>query len=151
MITAKVSNQEINKLSRRLVFAGKKIKTEVAKDLAEGALNVRNEALLKAPVDEGTLRAGIYFEKKRSNGLLWRVGVSVKYGPYVEFGTGKLVNLKWLIKAGFPSSFASQFKGKGIRKVNLQPRPFLYPSYISEIPKLKASIKRTLVKNGRSF
>ena len=150
MITARVSKADIDGYSRRVMRYKKKVKQEVAKDLAEAALNIRNEAVERAPVNEGRLRTSIYIQKLRGTGLLWEVGTRVKYAPYMEFGTGKLVNLRELIRAGFPTSYAAQFKGKGIRQVNIQPRPFLFPSFNNEVPKLRKRIKQTLVKNGKS-
>lgn len=151
MISVKVSKRDIDAYSRRAMRYSKKVKVEVAKDLAEGALNIRNEAVQRAPVNEGRLRTSIYVEKRRGNGLLWEVGTRVKYAPYMEFGTGKLVNLRELIRAGFPTSYAAQFKGKGVKQVNIQPRPFLFPSYNNEVPKLRKRIRKTLVKHGKQI
>lgn len=151
MIKASVSTQDISKLSRKLMRTSAKMKREAAKDLAEAALNIRNEALERAPVDKGILRGTIYFQKKRPNGLLWEVGANAKYAPFMEFGTGRKVNLRELIKAGLPTSYAAQFKGKGIREVNIQPRPFLFPSVNNELPKLKRRIFKTIRKVGKEF
>ncbi|MGB0978549.1 MAG: HK97 gp10 family phage protein [Croceimicrobium sp.] len=151
MITGNVSNRDLNNLSKKLRFAGKKIKVEVAQDLAEGALNIRNEALVKAPFKDNRLTGSIQIEKKRNNGLLWQVGTNVSYAPYMEFGTGRLVSLDALLRAGLPASYAAQFKGKGVRQVNIQPRPFLFPAYNNEVPRLKKRIALTLEKNGKQF
>lgn len=151
MITVSVSKRDIDAWSRRAMRYSQKVKVEVAKDLAEGALNIRNEAVSAAPVNVGRLRTSIYAQKERASGLLWSVGTKVKYAPYMEFGTGQKVSLKHLIRAGFPTSFAAQFKGKGVKQVNIQPRPFLFPAYNREVPLLKKRIKRTLVKNGKKI
>ena len=43
----------------------------------------------------------------------------------MEFGTGGKVKVPAELK-----DIAIQFKGKGIREVNIQPRPFLYPAFV---------------------
>lgn len=148
---AKINIRDINKFaSKARRFTGD-VKKAVAKDLAEAAINVDRGSKERAPVDTGRLRTSVYFEKKRSNGLLWEVGVNARYAPYVEFGTGRKVNLTELRKAGFPDSFAAQFKGRGIRQVNLRPRPFFFPSVNEETPKLKRRLDQTLKRYGKSF
>jgi hypothetical protein len=62
----------------------------------------------------------------------------------VEFGTGGTVN----VPAGY-EDFAMQFKGKGIRKINLKPRPYLIPAFESEIPILRKNIQN-VIKNVKS-
>ena len=46
------------------------------------------------------------------------------YAPYVEFGTGKYVR----VYPGY-ESYAWQFKGRGIREVNLRARPYFIRNY----------------------
>ena len=46
--------------------------------------------------------------------------------PYVEFGTGGSVDLTDMLELGIPASYAAQFKGKGIKNVNLPARPFFF-------------------------
>jgi len=46
------------------------------------------------------------------------------YSPYVEFGTGKLVDVPEIFR-----DQAIQFKGAGIKEVNIYPQPFMYPAY----------------------
>jgi len=151
MIKAKVNIRDLNRLSQKFKRLEKGLKLDVAKDLAEGAINIDRGAKQRAPVDKGRLRAGNYFEKRRSNGLLWEAGNSVKYAPYIEFGTGRKVNLTQLRAAGFPDSYAAQFKGRGIKRVNIQPQPFFFPSVNEETPKLYKRIKKTLQRNGKCF
>ncbi|CAL1518202.1 HK97-gp10 family putative phage morphogenesis protein [Chitinophaga sp. MM2321] len=65
------------------------------------------------------------------------------YGPYVEFGTGGLVD----VPVGL-EDYAIQFKGQGIREVNLPARPFLFPAYEEERKKLIEKIKKSLIKDS---
>ena len=62
------------------------------------------------------------------NGQVYCVTVKKNYAPYVEFGTGSKVDLTDMLALGIPSSYAAQFKGKGIKKINLPARPFLFNS-----------------------
>ena len=57
--------------------------------------------------------------------LNWKIVVHAKYGPYVEFGTGKMVQVPQELV-----DMAIRFKGKGVREVNLPARPYLYPSFV---------------------
>jgi HK97 gp10 family phage protein len=70
-----------------------------------------------------------------------RVFVKADYGPYVEFGTGGLVNVPRGLE-----DYAIQFKGRGIRKVNLPARPFMYPAYKEEKPKIAKLVKNACSK-----
>lgn len=70
-----------------------------------------------------------------------QVVAQAKYAPYVEFGTGGLVE----VPAGL-EGYARRFKGRGVRKVNLPARPFMFPALAEEKPKLIKEIKNTLLK-----
>lgn len=63
----------------------------------------------------------------------------VEYSPYVEFGTGTLVD----VPPGL-EEIAIQFKGMGIRKVNLPARPFFFRAFFEQKTKLIENIKRIL-------
>ena len=61
----------------------------VALDLLKRGRRVQNLAQRLAPVDQGTLRASITTEVRGTGKTLaCRVGTNLKYGFYVEFGTG---------------------------------------------------------------
>ena len=47
---------------------------------------------------------------------------------------------------GIPESYAKQFKGKGIRDINLPARPFLFPSARTEFLNLLKRITDKLKK-----
>ena len=81
-------------------------------------------AKLKAPVDDSFLQNSINWKKE--NNLHYDVGTKIPYAPFQEFGTGGLVN----IQKGW-EEMAEPFKGKGIRQVNLDPQPFMYPAYLA--------------------
>jgi hypothetical protein len=59
-----------------------------------------------------------------NNGFGGKITFSIVYAPFVEFGTGGEV----VVPSGW-EDFAMQFKGKGIRTVNLPARPYLLPAF----------------------
>lgn len=76
--------------------------------------------------DISNLRGTLFYEKVRE--MTYKVESPKKYAAFVEFGTGTTVDV--------PSDWkelAWKFKGKGIKKINLPARPFLYPAYRSVI------------------
>lgn len=98
-----------------------KYKEEYVEVLTETIQNIETEATSMAPTDLGILRNSINGEVDGLNGV---VGSTVKYSPYVEFGTGGLVD----VPAGL-EDYAMKFKGAGIKQVNLFPRPYLIPAF----------------------
>ena len=116
------------------------IEKEVANEVNASALAIQSKAKRDVKVDNSTLRSSIQlmsiFEDKR---IIYSVGSRLKYAPYIEFGTGGLVT----IPAGY-EDFAIQFRGKGIRKINLRPRPYLIPAFESEIPILRKNIQKVI-------
>lgn len=85
---------------------------------------IANDAKTLAPVDNGTLRQSINVDSS-GNGLTARINANAPYAAYQEFGTGGLVSVPNELK-----DVAVQFKGKGIRQINLRPQPFLYPAFV---------------------
>jgi HK97 gp10 family phage protein len=67
------------------------------------------------------------------------VFVKADYAPYVEFGTGELVNVPRGLE-----EYAMRFKGRGIRKVNLKARPFMYPAYRLERTVIQKKVREAL-------
>ena len=104
------------------------------------ALEIEFEAKRLAPVDDSFLRSSIKSEKQRTP-LEYKVTAYMPYAPFQEFGTGGLVN----IPSGW-AEMAEQFRGKGIRQVNMEAQPFMYPAFVKGsklyIKDLKNSIKR---------
>lgn len=92
------------------------------------------------PVDTGRLRSSISLKKQQF--MSYELVAQTDYAAYVEFGTGK-----GFISNGEPwDSVASKFKGKGIKQVNLPPRPYMRPSILAYIPSLTKSIENLINK-----
>lgn len=128
----------IDEKSLRDLFSGfdkmlSKSGADVKRAIAATGIGIESKAKTfvtqKCKGDLGILRSSIMANYNQS-GFGVRVGTSKDYAPYVEFGTGKMV----VVPAGL-ESYAMQFKGQGIKEVNLPARPFLFPAYEIEAPK----------------
>jgi len=154
MITAKIQRQEINRIAQMARKFNAVAKAAAAKELARSAYKIDADAKRNAQrniTNVAALVGLITTEPVGSDDLTWVNRSGAKYSAYIEFGTGKTVDLSHLVRAGFPASWAMQFKGKGIKKLNLQPRPFLFPAINAEQPKLKTRLIKTLKQNAKKF
>lgn len=131
-ITAKIDG--IKAIQDKLNELSKESQQGLANEINNSALNIQRNAKRNVVVDNGFLRGSIALEPISE--LTYTVEAKAKYAPYVEFGTGGLVD----IPAGY-EQYAAIFKGKGIRKVNLRARPFLIPAFENEIPQLMKRLK----------
>ena len=87
------------------------------------AMETEAEAKRLAPVDKGTLRQNI--KQQKIDNLNYKITSYMPYSAYMEFGTGKMVQVPEELY-----EIAKQFKGKGIREVNIPPQPFMYPAFV---------------------
>lgn len=110
------------------------------------ARNIEKNAKQLAPANFGKLGQSI--QAVKDTPLNWKVeagGVIAPYAPFVEFGTGGLVNVPNELK-----DQAIKFKGKGIKQVNLRPRPYLYPALLQGRTEYLEKLKKVLEKYGKS-
>lgn len=121
----------------RLRKSADDIAQEVDDELAAGVRMMEKSAKRLAPVDTGRLRSSI--STSRVQFLTWELVAQTEYAAYVEFGTGGLVD----VPPGL-EDYALQFKGKGIRQVNLLARPYFFPSIRAYIPEVVRNIKKVL-------
>ena len=85
--------------------------------------DILNEAKANTPLQyTNLLKSGR--AEPINNGFGGKVTFSIVYAPFVEFGTGGLV----VVPTGW-EAFAMQFKGAGVRTINLPARPFLLPAF----------------------
>ena len=135
----------LDALIKRMGKLAPEIAKEVAMEVNASALAIQSKARRDVVVDNGILRNSIQLkEVNTGDKIMYTVGSRLRYAPYVEFGTGGTVS----VPAGY-EDFAIQFKGKGIRKINLRPRPYLIPAFESEIPVLRKNIQN-VIKNVKS-
>jgi hypothetical protein len=131
-------NIEIKGLKETLTKLNKEeVKVETALDFAIGigVDQMATEAKNKVVVDTGRLRASISSNKLKK--FFYELVAQVDYAAYVEFGTGKY----YLNHGGQWDVLASKFKGKGKREVNLQARPYIYPSVNHVLPIIEKDLQ----------
>jgi HK97 gp10 family phage protein len=139
----------ISDVLKKLDTLSKDIQQDIKDEVNTSALNIQKSAKRLAPIDLGKLRASIYLKETdlSTGGYLFTVGANRKiapYAPYIEFGTGGEVT----VPAGY-EELAILFKGKGAKKINIRPQPFLIPSFETEKPKLIKNILN-VIKNAKS-
>lgn len=119
----KISQSDLSQLNKKLDNLRAFDKKTLSNELGRSAMDIVRMAKQNAPVDKGTLKQSIKSERK---GKTVEVIAGANYAPYVEFGTGGMVDLNDMLQLGIPPSYAAQFKGRGIKEVNLPARPFFY-------------------------
>lgn len=124
-MSAKINQADLKKLNKKVAMLKQFSKQGLANEVGKAALEIAGRAKKSAPIDTGTLRQEITSE---ASGKGVAVLSKAKYSPYVEFGTGGMVDLTDMLELGIPSGYAAQFKGKGLREVNLPARPFFFSS-----------------------
>lgn len=127
----------IKEIKDALEKIDKNLKQDLADEINSSSLTILSSAKRLAPIDLGFLRGSIVINPITD--LTYEVEAKAKYAPYIEFGTGASVS----IPAGY-DDLARVFKGKGLRKINIRPQPFLIPSYEAEKPKLIQRVKKLL-------
>jgi hypothetical protein len=129
----------LKSLIGKLDEKSKNMTIEIDKQMTSTIVEINNLQKSYCPVDNGVLRQGNRFTTNIPlSKQLWN---DVKYAPYVEFGTGGMVN----VPAGL-EDVAGQFKGKGIKKVNLPARPFFFRAFYEKKGELLDNIKKILTK-----
>jgi HK97 gp10 family phage protein len=127
----------LDKMLKGIDQYAKDVQEDVDLELRASADTIAAQAQVKAPVDAGGLHNAI--STSRNGDMDYEVVAQKHYAPYVEFGTGTLVD----VPSGL-EEYAIQFKGKGIKQVNLPARPYLFPAYEAERVKLIDRLKKIL-------
>jgi len=107
---------------------------------------ITSDASNRVPVNTGRLKNAIDGAViKKDDQVIGEVAARTDYAAYVEFGTGTLVD----VPAGL-EEYAIQYKGKGVKQVNLPAKPFLFPAFTKQIAELPKEIEKQLkiVANG---
>ena len=102
---------------------------QVQHEMETAAANIDMNAKQNAAVNFGTLQQTISWDPVGGDTV--EVVATAEYAPYVEFGTGGLVDVPEGLE-----EYAMTFKGAGVKKVNLPARPFLFPAFAVEKPLL---------------
>jgi hypothetical protein len=142
----KVKISGVNLVLSGLDQYSKDVQNLVQEEVRDWAERVESDAKRDTPVKTGDLKNSI-LAVLGANGLTWIVKVGgingVNYAPFIVFGTGSFVDDAFLQQYGLVS-YAAQFKGAGIREVNLPMRDFLYRNSAIEFEKTFQNIKRLL-------
>jgi HK97 gp10 family phage protein len=132
-----------NKLDKMRAFESKTLSNELGKT----GLEIVRLAKREVRYDNGDLRKSISAETNKTTKSVV-IQALAHYAPYVEFGTGGMVDLTDMTELGIPESYAAQFKGKGIREVNLPARPFFFSSarigFKNLLNRLNGEIKKAI-------
>lgn len=114
-------------------------KKQLANELNRFAILSVSDAKRDCPVDEGFLRNSISFNSATPEKLGVSVVAASNYAAYVEFGTGQFAALYVPSLPPDFQAYARQFfvNGKG----RLPARPFLIPSVLRNLDKLKERLK----------
>lgn len=96
---------------------------EVDRDVEDSADLWVQLATTTAP--ERTRRMANNITQNKIAFLNYQVTAPISYTPYQEFGTGALVFSGYALPAEI-IQYAAQFKGRGIRQVNIAPRKFFF-------------------------
>lgn len=125
---------------------GKEAEKDIEGVTALVARNIESYAKQSAPANFGKLGQSI--QAKKIDDYNWVIeagGTIAPYAPFVEFGTGGLVEVPNELKEQ-----AIKFKGKGIKQVNLRARPYLYPSLLRGRKEYLEKLQKTLNKYGKT-
>lgn len=87
---------------------------------------VQGDAILRAPVDEGNLRASIDYRVNRGRKKVI-IGAGAEYAVYVEYGTGKYAKNGDGRKT--PWAYIDDKSGELIWTAGSKPQPYLGPAF----------------------
>ena len=143
MLSIEFNKQSLNAFYKYLKNLEDNVSDYVRAEVEDSMLAIESEAANKVRVDTGALKNSIQSTpiKVSKNQITGGVEVGANYAAYVEFGTGTRVKVPSEL-----SDFAAEFKGDGIKEVNLPARPFFYPEVFKQRTELPKNIERTLKK-----
>lgn len=143
MLSIEFNKQSLNAFYKYLKNLEDDVADYVRAEVEDSMLAIESEAANKVAVNTGALKNSIQSMpiKISKNQITGGVEVGAAYAPYVEFGTGTRVKVPSEL-----SDFAAQYKGDGIKEVNLPARPFFYPEVFKQRTELPKNIERTIKK-----
>ena len=141
MLTIEFNKQSLNAFYKYLKNLEGDVADYVRAEIEDSMLAIESGAASNVAVDTGALKNSIQSTpiKVSKNQVTGGVEVGANYAPYVEFGTGTRVKVPSEL-----SNFAAQYKGAGVKEVNLPARPFFYPEVFKQRTELPKRIESTL-------
>lgn len=137
----------LNTVLSNLRKYGQEAEKDIEAVTEQVARNIEKYAKQTVVVGE-TGKLGQSIKAVKDTPLNWNIeagGVLAPYAPFVEFGTGGLVEVPTELQEQ-----AIKFKGQGIKKINLRARPFLYPALLRGRAEYLDKLKKVLSKYGKS-
>jgi phage gpG-like protein len=131
-----VDLKELDQKMKRLFRLSKQ---ELSNEVGTWGLTTQRLAKERVPRDTGDLMKSIKAQREGDQAV---VEAGMKYAPYVEFGTGREVDLSELKELGIPESYAEKFRGK--KKVDLPARPYLYNSAREALRDMLSNMNRKI-------
>lgn len=136
--------QLLNEYKRKATEVGAIMDRELAATGEDMVRSAKNLVSSHGAVDTGRLLNSISFRKDQF--LSYQFVAQTDYAAYIEFGTGNRFitpeNNAWAKLAGL-------FKGRGIKQVNLPPRPYMRPSILAYWPLYQKKVKELLKKKKK--
>jgi len=138
----RISTTGFKSLEKRLEKMSKEAVNEVSDVIDQHIFDINKEQKSSTVVDTGFL--------KRSNGFdvtdkkYKEIYNTSDLAAYVEFGTGRMVSVPPELQ-----DYARQFKGKGVRNVNLPSRPFFFAPFFKRRQKILRDVVKVLQKFGQ--
>jgi hypothetical protein len=134
-------NRMLTKLKQTVDETSATVDRELAASGEDMVRSAKNILSSRGAVDTGRLLNSISFKKDQF--LSYQFVAQTDYAAYIEFGTGNLfVNPE---RQGWVD-LAAKYKGKGIKKVNLPPRPYMRPSILAYWPIYQKRVRDFLRK-----
>lgn len=126
--------------------ASERLEKHVAEAINQTVVSIQQDAKAVVKVKSGALQRSITHRKTDKSGTAYisAGNKSVRYAPYVEFGTRYQINLPTLINIspGEQSKFARQYMVQSPKKfTNQATRPFLMTSFDKRYSQLIYKIK----------
>ena len=131
---------EMARMRQWLKSMGAEVNRE-SRMIIQGALRrLHRMAIQDAPSDYSFLRGKIHigFTNDKLGGMVY---TGVRYAPYQEWGTGSRVLVPGFVKDMFGIN-AMDWKGRGIRRVNIKPHPYLFENARINYNEMILKIKR---------
>jgi len=137
-----VSLKGMDKLQKAIESKNKALIEGVDSEMKATVMDVNAKQVSRAPIDTGKLRQSLHWVKDAdlSYTLVSR-GIGSEYAPYIEFGTGGMVDIPKGLEAE-----ASKFKGRGIRQMNMKAQPFFFAPFFEEKNNLIKRLQKILDK-----
>jgi hypothetical protein len=138
-------NRMLTKLKQTVDETSATVDRELAASGEDMVRSAKNILSSRGAVKSGRLLNSISFKKDQF--LSYQFVAQTDYAAYIEFGTGNLfVNPE---RQGWVD-LAAKYKGKGIKKVNLPPRPYMRPSILAYWPIYQKRVRDFLRKKRQA-